>query len=97
MRMLHNDEPMGSSSEGFEERDPGFVFTVGERELRTAPLTTNEESARVWQEPWTVRAIAGRGACEDICAAVAETVGDGLCSQGSCASWLATGTSCDGG
>ncbi len=42
-------EPMGSSLDGLKELDPGLIFTVGERELRTAPLTTNEKSTRAWQ------------------------------------------------
>ena len=29
--------------------DPGFIFAVGERELRTAPFTTSEQSAQTWK------------------------------------------------
>ena len=42
-------EPTGSSLGGLKELDPDLIFSVGERELRTAPLTTNEKSARAWQ------------------------------------------------
>ena len=48
---LHSQlaEPLCSSSYGLKELDPGLDFEVGEKELRTAALITNEESARVWQ------------------------------------------------
>ena len=29
--------------------DPGFIFAVGERELRTAPITTSEQSVQTWK------------------------------------------------
>ena len=40
VRSLLQAEPMGSSLAALEKLDPGFVFTVGEREQRTAPLDT---------------------------------------------------------
>ena len=42
-------EPLCSSSYGSKEQDPGSDFEVGGKELRTAALTTNEESARAWR------------------------------------------------
>ncbi|CAM9313475.1 unnamed protein product [Laminaria digitata] len=90
-------EPLGLSLGKLEEMDPEFTFTVGERELRTEPLATNEESARVWQEPGTVRAFAGRRVCENLCAVVAEALGCGLHAQGSCPFGMAIGESGDGG
>ena len=38
-------EPASSSLQGLNELDPEFVFTVGERDPRTAPPTSNEDSA----------------------------------------------------
>ena len=42
-------EPTSSGLDGLKELDPDLIFTVGERELRTAPLTTNEKFVRAWQ------------------------------------------------
>ena len=42
-------ESPGSDSGEFKTPDPELVFVVGERELRTAPLTTNEEADQAWK------------------------------------------------
>ena len=49
VRAAHLMEPTSSSLREPNELDPEFIFTVGERELRTAPPTANEESAFKWQ------------------------------------------------
>ena len=48
-------EPLYSSSCGLKELDPGLDFEVEEMELRTVALTTNKESARIWQVIQKVR------------------------------------------
>ena len=41
-------EPLSSSSRRLEELNPKLDIEVGEKELRTASFTTNEEADRVW-------------------------------------------------
>lgn len=49
MRSAQLTEPPSSRLDELDEVDARFVFEMGERELKTASLSTNEETARAWK------------------------------------------------